>query len=173
MNSNSLPWHPGTKHTPQAGSPGSPRNPITISTTPPPSVNGPAASTSSNSLPVANPPTTSTTTTNSSPRNNQFVLLRDLSHPVSSNTTRVLIIDPSPTCQFCPPVIAHYHNRRQLVTNLEQQLTNLQCTNTCDTSRDQLIRSENRTSQNWIFQYMQTHLRTHPQCGTITDIPRY
>ena len=198
MDPKTSPEHPGTSHSPRAHSPGSPRNPIVIDaittdTAQPSTASRPQPGSSSsaslpqpgssssaslaqlgssslapNSTPTTNPPTT--TARSLTTYSNTTILLRDL---FQSNITRVLLIDPSPTCTFCPPVLAHYQSRRQLVETLERQLSSLQCTDICKTTRDKLILTEQKTSQHWIFQHMQAHLKAHPQCGITKDIPRY
>ena len=126
----------------------------------PPAVpNSPPVGCQSSQPTVTNPPFTPDT----------IVLLKDL----TTQTTRVFAIRPSPACQTCPPVIANYHARKNQSNTLQEQLIATCCTDRCNTAQDKLINNERHSAEESLIQFFETHLRIHPNCGSTRDIIRY
>ena len=98
-----------------------------------------------------------------------IVLLKDL----TTQTTRVIAIRPSPACQICPPIIANYHARKNQSNTLQEALIATCCTDRCNTAQDKLINYERLSAEESLIQFFETHLRIHPNCGSTRDIIRY
>ena len=87
------------------------------------------------------------------------------------NRTRFLASQPSTNCSACSSIIRHYNCVKKSLHVLKQELDNTICCQWCEKANSRFISKNKKCIEESTTTYLEIHLRTHHNCGTILDIP--
>ena len=91
------------------------------------------------------------------------------------NQTSVLTSHPYRNCPICSPVIQYHLQTKQAFRQLKLETNHTSCSHRryrrCKRLRKRFLKLEQRDSEDNLILFLELHLRSHPRCGNIKDIP--
>ena len=141
--------------------PGSKADPIIIDDHPDPTVDPPPPTPSLPTLKIILTPLDIKTTP---------IKLILISH--GPNRTRVLTPHPTRHCKLCPHILDHYRSTKISLNQLRVDVGGPICGyRRCNKHKLRFLRNELRRTEASIINFFDLHLRNHPRCASLRDIP--